>query len=427
MNRKDSRRVGAAGAKPGGRRWLLLPTLLALSWGAQAQCAGPMNGEQYSACITQTVILPEQLRAREAAERGNAPAREPGREEIERAQAAAVARNGWGAYAASPGLAQIGRASDLSSRGKAEKAALKDCQDQGGKECAVLVAVDNECAVLAHNGGATHAFGIARRETQAAKQALEQCTRQSPDRLCRLQPLSVCPGQGVSFRGERVDPAVYARELEVAYDPRPLWGAVASDGRNLHFVVNATGRERAGALALADCGGSQCALLASAQKENQCLAAAWVPGAAAAPIVVENRTPGDARINALRQCASATGQVCAASPAQCSQRERAAAEGDGSVRASMRLQDVRAEDLRESLQPWVGMNSLDFTFMWSSPDKLEDGGDLRAKRRTLSYDYSIKASGKHPARPCWVVWDEVDGNLEAYALKGEGCRFLFKR
>jgi len=414
-------------SRAGGARWLL-PALLAMGWSlqAQAQCAGPMNAQQYGDCMMTTVILPQQQlqRQREEDERNRAPPRAPTPDEIERARQAEVARHGWGAYAASPGLAQIGRSADLTSESKAQKQALKDCESRGGKGCTVLATVENQCLVLARNAGGAFALGRAKVDLDAAEQALQACAPKSPEQLCRLHPDMVCSGLSASTRGSG-DPAGFARALEARYDRRPLWGAVASDGRELRFVANATSARLAGERALADCG-AQCTLLATSRQEDQCLVAAWVPGATAAPRVIESYTPGNARAEALRDCAAATGQACAASPAYCSGRAGAAEEGDGTVRGAMRLQEVRAEDLRESLAVWVGMGTGAFREVWGSPDKIDDGGQLLATRRTLVFDYSIKAGAKRPARPCLVQWSEVDERIESYALKGEGCRLLFK-
>ncbi|MGO1069408.1 DUF4189 domain-containing protein [Lysobacter sp. CA199] len=425
MNRKESRRGNAALRQ--GRRWLLLPALLLIGWSVQvqAQCAGNMNAQQYSNCFTQAVIIPQQLREREEAERNRQPPPPPTPEQIAAARAAEIARYGWGAYAASPGLAQIGEATDQTSQKKAEKGALKDCEKRGGKDCAVLGVVDNECLVLARNGSGAYALTAARVDLDAAKQALQQCNQKSPDQICRLHSNMLCPGFGSSQLGDPSHADEFARNLEVEFDERPLWGAVASDGRNLHFVANATSARLASERAVADCG-ADCKLLAANKGENQCLVAAWVPGASAVPMVIESGSVGAARVEALRKCAGATGQVCAASPASCSSRERVAKDGDGLTRIGMPLQNVRAEDLRETLQPWVGMRTYTYQIVWTSPDKFDDGGNLLATRRTLTYDYTVPAGRGRPARPCFVTWNEVDDKMESYSLKGDGCRFLFK-
>ncbi|MEH6421424.1 DUF4189 domain-containing protein [Pseudomonas sp. CGJS7] len=424
MKPKQSRQANAARiGRAGG--WLLLPALLALSWGAQAQCAGPMGAQQYNECFTMNVILPQQQRQREEAERNREPPRPPTAEEIAAAERAQVAREGWGAYAASPGLAQIGQSSDLTSQSKAEKAALKDCEKRGGRGCSVLSAVQNECLVLARNHGGAYALATAKTDVEAAKQALQQCNQKSPDQVCRFHSPMLCPGLGVAMGGVSNDSARYARDLETEFDQRPYWGAVASGGGQLYFVANATSAKLASERALADCG-ADCKLLAANKRENECLVAAWVPGAAAAPMVIESHAVAGARVEALRQCAGATGQMCAASQASCSSRERVAENGDGTVSTTMSTQNARAEDLRESLQPWVGMRGYGYRILWSQPDKFDDGGNLLATRRTLTYNYAIPAGRGRPARPCSVIWSEVDDKMESYTLKGEGCRFLFK-
>jgi Domain of unknown function (DUF4189) len=54
----------------------------------------------------------------------------------------------WGAIATDPTTGALGTVTGISSKRKAEKAALADCQAKGGKECKLQLAYDNECAAM---------------------------------------------------------------------------------------------------------------------------------------------------------------------------------------------------------------------------------------------------------------------------------------
>lgn len=410
-------------------RWHAL--LFAAAWlgcavQAQAQCGGQPNSQQYTNCMMNTVILPEQQRQqREAAERQNQPPPPRTVGDQLREEAAWVSRHGWGAYAASPGLAQVGAASDLTSEAKAERQARKDCERQGGRDCKVIATVNNRCLALAHNGGGAYALAAKHLESEAAGQALAECNAKSPGQVCRLHSPLLCPGQGVSARPAERSAEDYARELEVHSDKRPFFGAVASDGSAVYLVANATSAQDAGQRALADCGGGACKLLAATALEDQCQVAAWAPGQKGEAVVVESAWPVDARLNALRKCSALYGQACAASAPSCSGRAHLGRQGDGVVHAKRSMQ--AGDDAREALAPWVGGRVFDaFYDGWGSPSRIEDGGDLLAKSRELIFDYGIDAGRGRPARPCRVIWSSQDDNVSAYRTEGEGCAWLVR-
>lgn len=55
----------------------------------------------------------------------------------------------WGAFTSDAQTGKIGVSTAMSSKRKAEKEALRDCQSRGGAQCKVLLAFTNQCAAIA--------------------------------------------------------------------------------------------------------------------------------------------------------------------------------------------------------------------------------------------------------------------------------------
>lgn len=94
--------------------------------------------------------------------------------------------NRWGAIAvgstASGGA--VGVASDMKTRLSAEKAALKQCRDNGGgKTCHVELAYANQCGVIVW-GESYFETASGETKSRAESEATELCSRQTAD--CRL-------------------------------------------------------------------------------------------------------------------------------------------------------------------------------------------------------------------------------------------------
>jgi hypothetical protein len=83
----------------------------------------------------------------------------------------------WGALAldvTSAGGSKLGRAEGLSSKRKAEKAALADCRTRGGQNCVVAHAYYDQCVAVAW-GDTRPAIVSAVNSEVASRMALEKC------------------------------------------------------------------------------------------------------------------------------------------------------------------------------------------------------------------------------------------------------------
>jgi hypothetical protein len=78
----------------------------------------------------------------------------------------------WGAIATANGA--FGTANNLSSARKAEKAALKQCKANGGKDCRVTLSFGNQCAALAW-GSTVNSTKPAGDLSQAEANAMASC------------------------------------------------------------------------------------------------------------------------------------------------------------------------------------------------------------------------------------------------------------
>lgn len=99
----------------------------------------------------------------------------------------------WGAIAMDTQVTRLSGAShDKASRKDAEQLAMKNCLDQGAKECEIISAYSNGCVALAMGESL---YGVASRSAvpEAKDAAMAQCT----DATCRIiytqcsQPLAV--------------------------------------------------------------------------------------------------------------------------------------------------------------------------------------------------------------------------------------------
>lgn len=96
----------------------------------------------------------------------------------------------WGAIAADDNVGRLGGIEGFSSKRKAEKAAIKECQKNGGSKCRVTVAYDNQCGALAWGDTyGTSANGPDRNDTM--KNAVASCAKQTTN--CKIYYVGCSP------------------------------------------------------------------------------------------------------------------------------------------------------------------------------------------------------------------------------------------
>ncbi|ROU05946.1 DUF4189 domain-containing protein [Lysobacter enzymogenes] len=85
----------------------------------------------------------------------------------------------WGAFTLDQPTGKIGVATAMSSKRKAEKEALRDCQARGGSSCRVMLAFTNQCGAIASGKDANGGFEISAaggvNAAVAKSSALERC------------------------------------------------------------------------------------------------------------------------------------------------------------------------------------------------------------------------------------------------------------
>lgn len=81
----------------------------------------------------------------------------------------------WGAIYIDGTNGVFGTAQNMSSRARAKKAALKDCNKRGGKSCIYFGGVANQCQAFAV-GDTQASGGVGARVEDATRQALAQCS-----------------------------------------------------------------------------------------------------------------------------------------------------------------------------------------------------------------------------------------------------------
>jgi Domain of unknown function (DUF4189) len=89
----------------------------------------------------------------------------------------------WGAIAIDGGAGKFGGVDNMSSKRRAEKAALKECKDFGGRKCRVSLAYYNQCGVLASGDNEIISQGAPELES-AEKMALDACRQKTSN--CKL-------------------------------------------------------------------------------------------------------------------------------------------------------------------------------------------------------------------------------------------------
>lgn len=66
----------------------------------------------------------------------------------------------WGAFTLDQPSGKIGVATSMTSKRKAEKVALQDCQTRGGSNCKVILAFTNQCGAIASGKDPTGGYVI---------------------------------------------------------------------------------------------------------------------------------------------------------------------------------------------------------------------------------------------------------------------------
>ncbi|MEH6419405.1 DUF4189 domain-containing protein [Pseudomonas sp. CGJS7] len=401
------------------KKILLLPALALLGWSldAGAICSVP-GAQQQQQCVqnfVQNVIIPHQ-QAMQAAAQNQPPPPPPTPMEMMRERAQAQARKGWGAVAASPGLAQVAGAGDVGSQRKAESAALKACADRGGQGCAVLASANNACVAVARNADAQFASGTGPDEIAASRVALSGCNGKSPDKLCNLVDEPLCSGTaGGLFHAQGLSGEQRARLFEVAADDRLLWGALAGNGKAVYAAANALSQAQALSEAAAKCGGGACKPIAA--HSNSCLAAAW-PKKGGAPFVAESDYPEAARIDALSQCSAVHGAACAVSAPNCAGR---AYVGYDFARVHTGAKAADTDRGRQPgaalLEPWVNRAEAEFRAHWGEPS---DTTEVMRGESRLTYDKSFQSKAG-AQRSCKIAVFTRAYRVFSYLTEGNAC------
>ncbi|NUO74729.1 MAG: DUF4189 domain-containing protein [Lysobacter sp.] len=87
----------------------------------------------------------------------------------------------WGAFTSDAVTGKIGLATAMSSKRKAVKEAMRDCQARGGAQCKLLLTFTNQCAAIASGkeAGSTYRIsaGSGVNATVAKQVALQECGR----------------------------------------------------------------------------------------------------------------------------------------------------------------------------------------------------------------------------------------------------------
>lgn len=94
----------------------------------------------------------------------------------------------WGAFTLDQPSGKIGVATLMTSKHKAEKEALQDCQTRGGSNCKVILAFTNQCGAIASGKDPTggHVISAAGgvNATVAKQSAMERCGLEA--RTCEI-------------------------------------------------------------------------------------------------------------------------------------------------------------------------------------------------------------------------------------------------
>ncbi|QCW26612.1 DUF4189 domain-containing protein [Lysobacter enzymogenes] len=89
----------------------------------------------------------------------------------------------WGAFTSDVETGKIGVATAMTTKRKAEKEALRDCQARGGAQCKVLLAFTNQCAAIAWGKESTGTAAISAvggvNSAVAKSAALQECGKRA--------------------------------------------------------------------------------------------------------------------------------------------------------------------------------------------------------------------------------------------------------
>ena len=94
-----------------------------------------------------------------------------------RSQPQEVWADRWGAIAVDTiptGSVGFSAVTGMKRKGQAEKSALKACRDKGGKQCEIMIAYHNQCAVLIWGDRTINTSGAASEEL-AKQRSLDKC------------------------------------------------------------------------------------------------------------------------------------------------------------------------------------------------------------------------------------------------------------
>lgn len=95
----------------------------------------------------------------------------------------------WGGFASDAEGAVIGTSTAQSSKSAASRAAVKRCQELGGKECSVALVYKDQCAVIADpvvEVTGLRTFLGASSIDEATALALEKCGQRNPGMTCKI-------------------------------------------------------------------------------------------------------------------------------------------------------------------------------------------------------------------------------------------------
>lgn len=99
-------------------------------------------------------------------------------------------RKTWGALAADPDSMWIGSATGHFSRRAAAKEAVDKCRAKGGQSCEVMLAYENQCAVIAVPAGDDGPMQVVYQSGPTIESAVQiafpQCAAQNEGRKCEL-------------------------------------------------------------------------------------------------------------------------------------------------------------------------------------------------------------------------------------------------
>ncbi len=106
----------------------------------------------------------------------------------------ALPAGNWGAVAISRSSKVYGVAQSSLTRNDAEKAALKNCADRGGSDCALALSGENQCFAVASQIAGISAAAAAGSVGEASRQAVATCSRERTEIWSCALSISFCSG-----------------------------------------------------------------------------------------------------------------------------------------------------------------------------------------------------------------------------------------